>query len=85
MRLDVIGVRPSDDSEVVLSLTELSALDKYPLRFKFRYFQDLTGSLKLPADFEPIRILITAQQQGKAALQETFPWPDWNPAAQPRQ
>ncbi|MEM7100833.1 MAG: DUF6776 family protein [Pseudomonadota bacterium] len=77
VRLDIVGFLEGDPAEVVLSLTEVAPIEKYPLKFKFRYFQDLTGSLTLPEGFVPKRILITAQQQGKQALQETFPWPEW--------
>ncbi len=78
VRLDVIGQQDNQEHEVVLSLTEIGDVPKYPLKFKFRYFQDLSGSLTLPQGFLPQRILITAQQQGKPAQQESFPWPDWS-------
>ncbi len=84
VRLDVVGRYAADANtvgeeipEVVLSLTEVSPVEKYPLKFKFRYFQDLSGELTLPEGFMPIRVLVTAQQQGKEALQESFPWPQW--------
>ena len=83
IRLDIIGIDPSQDAdvgesgEVVLSLTELASLDKYPLKFKFRYFQNLHGKFVLPDGFVPQKILVTAQQQGKTALQQSFPWPQW--------
>ncbi len=65
------------NTEVVLSLTEVSEVESYPLKFKFRYFQDLAGDIELPEHFLPARVLVTAQQQGKEALQESFPWPQW--------
>ena len=77
VRIDIVGTQENETSEVVLSLTEIADIPKYPLKFRFRYFQDLTGSLTLPDRFVPQRILITAQQQGKQAQQESFPWPDW--------
>ena len=78
VRLDVIG-RYADDpdaGEAVLSLTELAALEAYPMKFRFRYFQDMNGNLVLPDNFSPARILVTAQQSGKEPLQVSFPWPD---------
>lgn|GEM_PF-1369209 len=63
------------DDEVVLSLTELAELQTYPLKFRFRYFQDLTGAMTLPPGFTPQRVLVTAQQNGKEPLQASFPWP----------
>ena len=78
VRVDVIGQQGEDPAEVVLSLTEMTEVAKYPLKFKFRYFQDLSGSMTLPEQFVPKRVLITAQQQGKQAQQQTFPWPEWS-------
>ena len=70
VRIDLIG-----ESEAVRSLTELSVLKTYPLRFRFRYFQDLAGQITLPEGFMPIRLLVTAQQNGKETIQVSFPWP----------
>lgn len=67
------AVQKSDD--VVLSLTELNENATYPLKFRFRYFQNLTGNLLLPEGFSPRHVLITAHQKGKDALQVSFPWP----------
>ena len=78
VRVDVIGQQGEDPAEVVLSLTEMTEVAKYHLKFKFRYFQDLSGSMTLPEQFVPKRVLITAQQQGKQAQQQTFPWPEWS-------
>jgi hypothetical protein len=78
VRLDVIG-RYADDpeaGEAVLSLTELASLEAYPMKFRFRYFQDMNGNLVLPDNFSPARILVTAKQTGKEPLQVSFPWPD---------
>lgn len=66
----------AENGEAVLSLTELTALNTYPLKFRFRYFQDLTGQLTLPAGYVPDRVLVTANQSGKEALQVTFGWPE---------
>jgi len=79
VRFDVIGHRQGDDSatadDVVLSLTELAPETSYPLKFKFRYFQDLKGRIVLPDDFVPARVLVTANQSGKDPVQASFPWP----------
>jgi hypothetical protein len=83
VRMDVIG-RYADDAaggEAVLSLTELASLEAYPMKFRFRYFQDLKGNLALPDNFTPARILVTANQAGKEPLQVSFPWPDLDKAA----
>lgn len=65
----------ADKLESVLSLTELTDMKTYPLRFRFRYFQDLAGQITLPEGFVPTKVLITVNQNGKEPLQVTFPWP----------
>ncbi len=62
--------------EQVLSLTEIADLDSYPLKFRFRYFQDLSGVITLPLEFQPISIVVTAQRRGTNAgdLERTFTW-----------
>ena len=50
--------------EQVLSLTELAELDAYPLKFRFRYFQALSGVLTLPDGFSPHAVMLTALRRG---------------------
>jgi uncharacterized protein DUF6776 len=77
VRIDVVGAytNQANTDEAVLSLTELTDMNAYPLKFRFRYFQDLTGRITLPEGFAPGRVLVTANQSGKDPLQVTFPWP----------
>ena len=60
----------------VLSLTEIADSDTYPLKFRFRYFQDLSGMITLPEGFEPESVEITAQRRGASAtnLAKSFAW-----------
>ena len=74
LRMDVVGTQ-ADGQEVVHSLTDLQEQGDYPLRFRFRYFQDMQGELELPEGFVPRSVLVTAQQKGKDTTQVTFPWP----------
>ncbi|MEM8767281.1 MAG: DUF6776 family protein [Pseudomonadota bacterium] len=60
--------------ERVLPLTEIVEGDSYPLKFRFRYFQDLTGVISLPAGFEPERIVVTAEKRGASPLDRSFDW-----------
>lgn len=71
---DVIG--STRGTQQVLSLTELSKPEAYPLPFRFRYFQDFTGTLELPADFEAERVVVTAAASGRDGkqVQKTFGW-----------
>lgn len=72
VRLDVVG-RMNGDQQV-LSLTEIASFKDYPVPFRFRYFQDVAGQLRLPEGYEPERILVTATQSGKEAVQSSFEW-----------
>jgi hypothetical protein len=63
-----------DDVEEVLALTELSEPETYPLRFRFRYFQDLSGTLTLPETFVPVQILVAATPAGSNVVERQFDW-----------
>jgi hypothetical protein len=58
----------------VLPLTEIGEDASYPLKFRFRYFQDLTGVISLPRGFEPERIVVRAGKRNAQALTRTFDW-----------
>ncbi|MCR9279277.1 MAG: hypothetical protein NXH85_15055 [Pseudomonadaceae bacterium] len=71
--IDVIGQRGG--AQQVLSLTELTEVDSYPIKYRFRYFQDFSGSLSLPDGFEPSAIRVRADQSsGKDNLEREFAW-----------
>jgi hypothetical protein len=79
LELQVRGQRAGADgsiSEEVLPLTVLNEGGVYPLHFRFRYFQDLVGTLSLPEGFLPRTILITAKPGGKGAndVERSFDW-----------
>lgn len=46
------------------------------IKFKFKYFQDIKGDIKLPESFVPTDIQIVAQSKGKKAsrLEQSFDW-----------
>jgi hypothetical protein len=73
VRVDLVG--RVDDIQQVLSLTELSGPEEYPLQFRFRYFQNFSGTLRIPDGFRPLRALVTAEQaEGDTPLEKTFVW-----------
>ncbi len=80
--LEVEGRMPGTDGsdsatgngQRVLPLTEIGQDDSYPLKFRFRYFQDLTGVISLPPGFEPERIVVRAGKRNTQALSRTFDW-----------
>jgi hypothetical protein len=72
--VDVVGT--SDNEQVVLPLTELTQVESYPLAFKFRYFQDFTGTLTIPEGLKPEQVVVAAATSGKDGkrVQKTFSW-----------
>ena len=70
------GEMPTVEGEQVLRLTEINDDGPYPLKFRFRYFQDLTGIITLPPGFEPERIVVKAGKRSASteALSRTFDW-----------
>ncbi len=66
----------SGPDETVLSFADLGAHDTYPFRFKFRYFQNLTGQISLPEGFTPALVLVKVVPKGKAAqaVERSFQW-----------
>jgi hypothetical protein len=47
---------------------------KAPLRFSFKYFQRLEGSIMVPAGFTPNRITVRAQAKSGEITEQTFDW-----------
>lgn len=79
VRMEVRGQRrdgAGEDTQQVLPLTELANVDPYPLKYRFRYFQDLSGELALPPDFLPEAVVVTVNRRGNRAdnLQRAFDW-----------
>ena len=77
LRID--GVRDGKLSS--LQWTELLQSAKAtPLAFAFKYFQQLEGSLMVPADFTPHRVWVNVKSDS-GAIEQSFPW---NAAQQPQ-
>lgn len=60
----------------VLPLTDLAEVQRYPLRYRFRYFQDLKGELRLPNGFQPLEVQVSVTGRDAKKLQQTFAWAD---------
>ena len=75
-RLEVAGL--TGNSEHELSLPEISDPDSYPLGYRFRYFQRLSGSMTLPEGFLPLRVKVRLFPGGQsgATVERTFNWHD---------
>jgi len=74
VNVDIVG--ESGGEQVVLPLTEMTQVESYPLSFKFRYFQDFTGTLAVPDGMKPEQVVVTAATSGKDGkrVQKTFSW-----------
>ena len=67
----------SGESAEVIPLRDVSPqIDDLGVKFRFRYFQDINGSLTLPDGFEPLEVQVVAQPEGKETVQakRTFLW-----------
>lgn len=74
VRIELHGVDANGDS-VVKPFTELVRDSPYPLNYKFRFFQDLTGLFTLPQGLQARELVVVATQNGQMPLTATFPWP----------
>ena len=73
--VNIIGMQ--GEEEKVLALRDISEQQKaLGIKFKFKYFQDITGELVLPDGFKPSSIQVVAQSKGKKAsrLEQNFDW-----------
>ena len=67
VELSIIGM--SADRDPVQFTTETSIMG-FPLIYKFKYFQDLAGKIRLPVDFQPKRAAIVVRSAGGRSLVE---------------
>lgn len=76
MRLAVEGVRAGRHE--TLDWAQLHAGgETAPQAFSFRYFQELSGRIVLPAGFTPQRVRVSLQAPERAPVERAF---DWSPA-----
>lgn len=76
VRIAVAGLVNGAQAE--LSQQELLGADRTTLTFRFRHFQELAGSITLPAGFTPLRLMlrVTPREAGKPPLERTYTWTD---------
>lgn len=73
--VNIIGAQEGEQE--VIPLRDLSEdVEDLGVRFRFRYFQDVEGTLALPDDFEPYEVQVVAKAEGSKASQaeRTFDW-----------
>jgi hypothetical protein len=72
IQLKVIGILQGGRQEVIFDAK--NAVVGFPLKLRFKYFQDLVGQIRLPSDFIPERVSISVQQNGKKTAGADFEW-----------
>lgn len=73
--VNVLGLQ--NGQEVSLPLRSLSeSVTELDIPLQFRYFQNIEGVLRLPADFQPqkVQILATAETPASKTVQQSFGW-----------
>ena len=75
--INVVGMQ--DDAKLILPLRDVSEdQSALGIKFKFKYFQDITGELILPEGFVAESIQVVAQADGTQAstLERSYMWND---------
>ena len=67
-----------DGKPKVLEFRKLAAGNSKVLNFKFRYYQNFEGEIRIPAQFKPQQVRILLKPKGKGqppGIEETMDWP----------
>jgi len=61
----------------VAKVIDLVQLGNRPVSIKFKYFQNLTGTLTLPKDFQPqeIKVSVSPDKRQSPVVEQWYPWP----------
>jgi hypothetical protein len=71
-RFEIKGVQAGEN----MTIRFPQAADK-PIRFSFKYFQDIEGQIELPQNFEPrtIKVNVTSRGRDAQSIEQIYPWP----------
>jgi len=78
--LRIVGTLNGESGE--LGLADVTRPAVQQLKFKFRYFQDLAGTLYLPDGFEAKKVILSIRPEGKGnppPVEQEYDWPDRGP------
>lgn len=72
--VNLIGMQGA--KKKIIPLRDISEQEELGIKFKFKYFQDLSGELVLPEGLIPENIQVVAQSKGKKAsrIEQSFEW-----------
>ena len=75
VRISLLG--QNDGEEETIQVSESGRDGAEAIKFRFRYFQDIVGELRLPEGFAPREVTVVAHSSGLNAqrLEKTFDWP----------
>jgi len=77
-RVQMLLQGQQDGAQVELTLADIISNPDYslPIRFKFRYFQEVLAEVRLPEGFEPDAVVVKATPTGKNAktVEQSFVW-----------
>jgi len=76
----IVGTLNGEPGE--LAIAEVTRPAVQQLKFKFRYFQDLAGTLYLPDGFEARKVVLSIKPEGKGnppPVEQEYDWPDRRP------
>lgn len=73
VKIAVAGTNAANATQV-LPLTELADVQRYPLTYRFRYFQDLKGELRIPEGFEPLEVQVSVTGKDAKQYEQRFAW-----------
>jgi uncharacterized membrane-anchored protein YhcB (DUF1043 family) len=70
--IEVVGIQDGQERTINIEDSEES-----PLAVKFRYFQRLIGTIRLPTDFQPsrVRVRLSANGDRDADVERWYDWP----------
>ena len=73
-KISVLGMQGA--KQISIPFKKLSRPEKNHLRFRFKYFQEMSGDIALPVGFEPLRLELKAIPEGKRlkAITQTYVW-----------
>lgn len=74
LKLRVEGLK--DETLLVLPLSEIALGKKPPAFYEFRYYVEIFGQFRLPADYRPLRLVAEAipEKRGLKPVNQTFVW-----------
>lgn len=77
---NIVGSSGGEPRE--LGLADVTRPAVQQLKFKFRYFQDLAGTVHLPDGFEAHKVVLSIKPEGKGnpqPVEQEYDWPDRGP------